>query len=60
MLQGMRGSGMPEGAVQYVGVLYGAVRAGYAARITNDVESVTGKAPQTFEAFATQHAADWA
>jgi len=60
MFKGMRDSGMPEGAVQYVGVLYGAVRAGYTAAVTNDVETVTGRKPQTFEAFARQHAANWA
>ena len=60
MFKGLRGTGMPEGAVQYVGVLYGAVRAGYAAAVTNDVETVTGRKPQTFEAFARQHAANWA
>jgi uncharacterized protein YbjT (DUF2867 family) len=60
MFHGLRGLGMPEGAVQYVGVLYGAVRAGYAATVTQDVEAVTGRQPQAFEAFARQHATHWA
>ncbi len=60
MFQGLRGTGMPEGAVQYVGVLYGVVRAGYAATVTNDVETVTGRKPQTFAAFSQQNAASWA
>jgi uncharacterized protein YbjT (DUF2867 family) len=59
MFQGLRGTGMPERAVEYVGVLYAAVRTGYAAAITNDVEMVTGSRPQTFEAFARQNAAAW-
>jgi uncharacterized protein YbjT (DUF2867 family) len=60
MFQGLRGTGMPESAVQYVGVLYAAVRAGYTAAVTNDVETLTGRRPLSFEAFARQHAADWA
>ncbi|MBK9140146.1 MAG: NAD(P)H-binding protein [Verrucomicrobia bacterium] len=60
MFRGLRGTGMPEGAVQYVGVLYRAVRAGYAATVTTDVETVTGRKPIPFEAFASQNAAAWA
>jgi uncharacterized protein YbjT (DUF2867 family) len=60
MFSGMRGVGMPETAVQYAGVLYSAVRAGYAAAITPDVETVTGRKPVSFEAFARQNAAAWA
>lgn len=60
MLSGMRSSGMPEGAVQYAGVLYSAVRAGYTAAVTGDVESVTGRKPIAFGTFARQNAAAWA
>lgn len=60
MLSAMRGSGMPEGAVQYVGVLYSAVRAGFTAAVTTDVENVTGRKPIAFEAFARQNVAAWA
>jgi uncharacterized protein YbjT (DUF2867 family) len=60
MLSGLRGTGMPEGAVQYVGVLYSAVRAGYTAAITSDVETVTGRKPIPFDAFARQSTAAWA
>ena len=60
MLSGMRGSGMPESAVQYAGMLYSAVRAGYMAGVTPDVETVTGKKPISFQAFAEQNAAAWA
>ncbi len=60
MLSGLRRTGMPEGAVKYVGVLYSAVRAGYTAALTQDVETVTGKRPTTFEAFARQNSAAWA
>jgi len=60
MLQGMRDAGLPEGAVHYVGVLYSAVRAGYMAAITRDVETVIGRTPIAFEAFARQNAPVWA
>jgi uncharacterized protein YbjT (DUF2867 family) len=60
MFQGMRQNGLPESAIQYIGVLYGAVRAGYAAAISKDVETVTGRKPLAFDAFARQSAAVWA
>jgi uncharacterized protein YbjT (DUF2867 family) len=59
MLQGARDQGMPEGAVQYMGVLYGAVRSGWLAAVTGDVEKVTGRPPISFGAFAQAHAAAW-
>jgi uncharacterized protein YbjT (DUF2867 family) len=60
MFQGMRQNGLPESAIQYIGVLYRAVRDGYAAAVTKDVETVTGRKPMTFETFARQSAAAWA
>jgi uncharacterized protein YbjT (DUF2867 family) len=57
MFQGLRDNGLPESAVQYLGVLYGAVRAGYTTTVTKDVETATGKRPQTFEAFARENVA---
>jgi uncharacterized protein YbjT (DUF2867 family) len=60
MLNGLRGIGMPEGPVRYVGVLYGAVRAGYTGAVTADVETVTGEKPTDFESFARRSAGAWA
>jgi len=59
MLQGARDKGMPEGAVQYMAVLYQAVRNGWTEGVTADVEQVTGKAPVTFEEFAKKNANAW-
>jgi len=59
MLQGARNQGMPEGAVQYMGILYAVVRAGYMAVVTNDVKNVTGQKPVTFGEFARQNVACW-
>lgn len=52
MLAGARSRGMPEPIVAYLGMLYSIVRAGYAEGMSDDVETVTGRKPMTFEAFA--------
>ena len=52
MLAGARSHGMPEPAIAYLAVLYGVVRAGFAAGVSGDFETVTGRKPITFEAFA--------
>ncbi len=59
MLQGARGAGMPEGSVQYMGILYSLVRAGYMAGLTADVQQVTGRKPLTFAEFARNNASLW-
>ncbi|MEJ2157757.1 MAG: SDR family oxidoreductase [Desulfobacteraceae bacterium] len=59
MLQGARDQGLAEGAVQYMAVLYGAVRNGWMAAVTEDVEKVVSRPPVTFGEFATAHAAAW-
>jgi uncharacterized protein YbjT (DUF2867 family) len=59
MLQGARDQGMPEGAVAYMGILYGAVRSGWLATATDDVEKVIGRPPVSFGDFARKHAAVW-
>lgn len=60
MLAGLRGSGMPEGAVQYVAALYAAVRAGYTSTVTPEFQGLAGGTPRTFEDFARANAAAWA
>lgn len=59
MLQGARDQGMPEGAVQYMGILYSVVRNGWMEAVTGDVEKVTGRPPAAFGDFAQAHAAAW-
>jgi hypothetical protein len=59
MLEGARSHGMPESSVAYLGVLYGVVRAGYAGAVAGDFESIAGRAPITFDAFARATAASW-
>lgn len=59
MLRGARDNGMPETAVQYMAVLYQAVRAGWTEVVTPDVEQVTGRPPASFEEFARLNADSW-
>lgn len=59
MLAGAMGSGMPESAARFMGLLYSAVLSGWAAGITDDVQRVTGHTPLTFEEFARQSAGYW-
>ena len=59
MLEGARSHGMPEPSVAYLGVLYGVVRAGYAAAVAGDFETITGRKPMTFDAFARATASSW-
>jgi uncharacterized protein YbjT (DUF2867 family) len=59
MLAGARSHGMPETSVAYLGVLYNVVRAGYAAGVAGDFETITGRQPTTFDAFARATAASW-
>ncbi len=59
MLNNLRRAGLPEGAVQYVANLYRAVRAGYAAQVTPEVERVSGRKPMTFEEFVRRNAGLW-
>ena len=59
MVAGARAIGMPEPAIGYMTVLYGVVRAGYAAGVTSDFEKVAGRKPITFKNFAQTAAAAW-
>jgi uncharacterized protein YbjT (DUF2867 family) len=52
MLKGAREHGMPEGAVQYMAMLYHAVRSGWTAQVTEDVQRITGRAATSFADFA--------
>jgi uncharacterized protein YbjT (DUF2867 family) len=52
MLRSAREHGMPEGAVQYLAMLYQAVRAGWTSQITDEVKKTTGHAATSFAEFA--------
>ncbi len=59
MLKWARDNGMPEGAVQYMAVLYQAVRAGWTEAVTPDVEQIAGRPSVSFEEFAWLTADVW-
>lgn len=59
MLKGARDQGLPEGAVQYMGILYTVVRNGWMAAVTDDVEKVIDRPPVSFSDFAKAHATSW-
>jgi uncharacterized protein YbjT (DUF2867 family) len=59
MLQGARDNGMPEGSVQFMGALYGAVRQGFMAAVTDDVKKVTGNDPIRFDEFIREIRNAW-
>ncbi len=59
MLQGARDQGMPEGAIEYIAILYNAVRSGWMAAVTDDVQKATGRPPITFGEFAQKSAESW-
>jgi len=59
MVAGARQAGMPEPNIGYLAVLYSAVRAGYMAAITPDVQRLTGRKPTSFSEFAATNASRW-
>ena len=59
MLQGARERGLPESAVQYMGSLYAAVRAGFCSAVYDDVRQVTGRQPQSFRQFLQANKDAW-
>jgi hypothetical protein len=59
MLDGARSQGLPEPTVAYMGMLYAVVRAGLAASVAGDFETISGRKPMTFEAFARSAATAW-
>ena len=59
MLQGARDQGLPEGVIQYMAVLYQAVRSGWMAAVTDDVPKILGRPAVSFGDFSQNNAAAW-
>lgn len=59
-VQNMTRSGLPQKIAEAVGQSLGSLRNGRAAKVSNTVEQVTGRAPITYEAWAHKHAARFA
>ncbi len=56
---GMKAGGAPQGYVELMSALYGYVRAGTTATVTDEVQKVTGRAPIRFEQFVQDHLETW-
>lgn len=52
-------SGAPASLVELMSELFGYVRAGYTAAISDDVKSVLGRPARDFSSFAAEHASIW-
>lgn len=57
---GLRAAGLPPDYAGLLGALFGVVRAGYAAAVTDDVRRITSRAPRSLEAYAADHRGAWA
>lgn len=53
----LTGAGVPEPYARFLATLFHPVREGWTARITGDVETLTGHAPRTLETYARNNAA---
>lgn len=59
MLQGLLGAGLPRPYAEFMVVILGYFKAGYAERVTDAVASITGRAPITFAQYAKHHRTAW-
>lgn len=59
MLQGLLGAGLPRGYAEFLVLILGFFKAGYAERTTDAVQQITGQAPRTLEQYAKDYRASW-
>lgn len=60
MRQGLLGAGLPPDYAEFLLVILGAFKAGYAERITDSVQRITGREPIRMEQYAQAFKAHWA
>ena len=60
MLQGLLGAGLPKDYAEFLVMILGYFKAGYAERTTDAVQQITGQAPRSFEQYAQDYRASWA
>jgi uncharacterized protein YbjT (DUF2867 family) len=60
MLEQLLAAGLPRNYAEFMLVILDAFKAGHAARITDAVRSITGRAPIAFAQYAREHRAAWA
>lgn len=59
MLQGLLGAGLPRDYAEFLVLILAYFKAGYAERITEAVQQITGRAPRTIEQYAEDYRAHW-
>ena len=60
MRQALLGAGLPPGYTEFMLVILGYFKAGYAERTTDAVATITGRAPTSFAQYARDHRSAWA
>jgi uncharacterized protein YbjT (DUF2867 family) len=60
MRQGLLAAGLPGDYAEFLLMILGYFKAGYAERTTDAVQRITGRAPTGFEHYAQDHRAAWA
>jgi uncharacterized protein YbjT (DUF2867 family) len=59
MLQGLLGAGLPKDYAEFLVLILGFFKAGYAERTTDAVQQTTGQAPRTIEQYAKDYRSSW-
>lgn len=59
MLDGLLGAGLPRPYAEFLIVILGFFKAGYAERTTDAVQQITGRSPGGFEAYARDYRQAW-
>lgn len=60
MLEGLLGAGLPKDYAEFLVLILGYFKAGYAERTTDAVQQITGQAPRSFEQYAQDYRSSWA
>lgn len=59
MRQGLLGAGLPADYADFLLLILGFFKAGYAERTTDAVQAITGRAPRTFAQYAKDYRSAW-
>ncbi len=59
MLEGLLGAGVPKSYAEFMILILGFFKQGYAERTTDAVEKITGKKPRTFKQYAQDFKSAW-
>lgn len=59
MLQGLLGAGLPKDYAEFLVLILGSFKAGYAERTSDAVLQITGLPPRTIEQYAKDYRASW-